>query len=386
MSHKTRMIDKITSVENFDEAYKQTQKGKNKYKHAALTFAMNETENINALRKSVIDRSYEFGKYISFMVFEPKERLIHAPGYKDKIVQIAVNNVLKKLYYPAFVYDSYACIDNKGTHKCAERLHHFLRKAKWEYGEEAYIIKLDIKKFFYSIDRGVLKKILEKKVRCRQTYDLLCHIIDSSDQISDVGLPLGNTLSQIEANIYMNEVDKYAKRKLSLKYYIRYADDIVIIVKDKETAKDTLGKMEYFIENNNRLCANKKKTKIFPINQGVNAIGFKMHPTHKLLRNDSKKKMKRKAKKIRRLLILEKMKPEKAEQIFNSWMGHAKNANSHNFINRLISSNDYVYFEDQKFKVDRNLLQKERECIDGYLQKREVGDSPQESDNNKPGN
>lgn len=367
MSNTIKLIDQITSVENFDRAYKQTQKGKNKYKGAALAFSINETKNLNKLRQSVIDRSYTFGSYISFMVLEPKERLIHAPGYEDKIVQIAINNILKKTYYHTFIYDSYACIDNKGTHKCAERLHYFLRKSRWQYGEKAYIVKIDIKKFFYRIDRKILKRILKRKVDCTQTYDLLCHIVDSSEQISEVGLPLGNTLSQIEANIYMNEVDQYAKRTLGLKYYIRYADDIVIITKDKSKAKETLNQMKNFIAENNKLSSNNKKTKIFPINQGVNAIGFKMHPTHKLLRDDSKKKIKRKAKKIRQLLILNKMKPEKAEQIFNSWMGHASHANSYNFISKLLSSNDYIYRVNSILKVNRKLIEKERECIDGKV-------------------
>lgn len=113
-------FEKIVDEENIYKAYKQTQKGKGKYKSAALRFAQDETYNLKKLRISLIEGSYRFDGYTRFRVYEPKERIIDAPGYKDKIVQIAINNVLKEIYYPSFIYDSYACLDNKGTHKCAD--------------------------------------------------------------------------------------------------------------------------------------------------------------------------------------------------------------------------------------------------------------------------
>ena len=84
---------------------------------------------------------------------EPKEREINAPHYRDKIIQLAINNVIKEIYEPKFIYDSYACINGRGTHSCVQRIYHFMRKAHWEYGEEAFIVKADMKKFFYSIAR-----------------------------------------------------------------------------------------------------------------------------------------------------------------------------------------------------------------------------------------
>jgi len=341
-------FEKIVDKDNIYKAYKQTQKGSNKYSNKAMQFSMNETYNLEKLRNELIDETYEFGKYNKFKVFEPKERVIHAPDYKDKIVQIAINNVIKEIYYPSFIYDSYSCIDNKGTHNCVDRIQKFMRKAKWEYGKDAYIIKIDIKKFFYSIDRKILKTILKKKIKCNKTLNLLYKIIDSADEISELGLPLGNTFSQIGANIYMNEADQYVKRKLSIKYYIRYADDIVAIVENKEKAKEVLELITNFINTNLKLDVNTKKTKIFPINQGVNSIGFKIHPTHKLLRNDSKKRIKRKTKKMKNLILEGKMTIEKAEQILNSWLGHAMNGNSHNFINKLTNKYKYIHLNNKR--------------------------------------
>ena len=337
-----KIFNCITDHNNILKAYHQTQLGPGKYKREAMEFHKNQTHNLGKLRQSLLDETYKFSGYEEFMVYEPKERLIHAPRYKDKIVQLSINNILKEVIHPKFIFDSYACIDGKGTHRCVSRMQSLMRKAKWHYGEDAYIIKIDIKKFFYTIDRGVLKNIMRKKIDCDKTIELLVKIIDSADSISEKGLPLGNTLSQISANLYLNELDQFCKRKMSLKYYIRYADDIVVIVKNKELAKDILKCIEAFLSERLHLESNKKKTKIFPLSQGVNTVGFKIHPTHKLLRNDSKKKIKRKAKKMRRLIGDGCMTQSKAEQILNSWKGHAQNGNSYNFINQLIARNDYI--------------------------------------------
>ena len=354
----SNIFHKIVEEENFYKAYKKALRGGNKYTLEAIEFASNETYNLNKLRMSLIDESYQFSGYMRFKVYEPKERVIDAPHFNDKIVQLAINNVLKEVYQPCFIYDSYASLDNKGTHACVDRISYFMRKANWQYGEDAYIVKLDIKKFFYSIDRDILKEILTKKVKCQKTLNLLYKIIDSADSIDEKGLPLGNTLSQLFANIYLNEVDQYSKRKLGIKYYIRYMDDTIIIVENKEKAKEV---KDLIIDFNNKklnLRMNEKKSKIFPINQGVNAIGFKIHPTHRLLRNDSKKKIKKKAKKMKPLIETRRMTIEKAEQILNSWLGHSSHGDSHNFITKLINKNNHIYMNEKGvLKIDESKIE-----------------------------
>jgi len=344
------IFDKITDEENLYNAYKKALKGKGKYHVEAMKFALDEIYNLNELRMSLINGTYKFDGYTTFTVYEPKERIINAPHFKDKIVQLAINNVLKDVYNPCFIFDSYACIDGKGTHKCVDRIQHLMRKAKWEYGEETAIIKGDVKKFFYTINRDILKNLLQKKIKCKKTLNLLFKIIDSADTIDILGLPLGNTISQLCANIYLNELDQFCKRKLSLKYYIRYMDDVILFVKDKQTAKETLDSIIEFIEINLKLNLNKSKTKIFPLEQGVNAIGYKTYPTHRLLRNDSKKKIKRKIKAMPHLIKEGKLTIEKAEQILNSWLGHAKHGNSYNFIKKLIMKNNFLYITNKKGK------------------------------------
>lgn len=337
------IFNQIIATENLEYAFKLSQKGKSKYKTDAMKFSLNVTKNLNELQQRLANEEYRFGEYINFKVYEPKERVINAPQFEDKLVQLAINNVLKHVYQPNFIYDSYACLDNKGTHKAVDRVSYFMRKASWQFGKDAFIIKLDISKFFYTIHRGALKELLPKKIKCKRTLRLLFEIIDSADKIDPLGLPLGNLLSQLCANVYMNELDQYCKRKLSLKYYVRYADDVIVIVKNKDEANRTLGLMVKFLYSTLKLNINEKKTKIFPVDQGVNAYGFKIYKTHRLLRDDSKKKIKRKTKKMKRLISEGLMTREKAEQILNSWLGHAQNGCSRNFINKLLERNDYIY-------------------------------------------
>lgn len=355
-----KLIDLITDFENLDKAYRKSQSGKSKYRKEALRFVQNETDNLLQLQRELKDGTYKFSGYFEFTVTEPKERVINAPYYRDKIVQLAINNILKDIYAPCFIYDTYACLDGKGTHSCVERVQCFMRKAKWEYGDEAYIVKMDIKKFFYSIDRDILKSLLPRKIKCRETLDLLYKIIDSAKDIDDLGMPLGNTISQLCANIYMNMVDQYAKRGLGLKYYVRYADDIVTIVESKDKANEVLENIRNHARSKLNLDLNEHKSKIFPIKQGVNTVGFKIHPTHMLLRNDSKKRIKKKLSKMKRLIVEDRMTIEKAEQILNSWLGHAKQGCSYNFIGRLLDKYDFLIFTNNTLKIDRKVIEDER--------------------------
>ncbi len=333
------LFGKIINLENVDNAYKKTQAARLKYKYSALKFSENVTANLDDLISRVESGRYVPGGYHSFYVYEPKKRLIFAPCFEDKIVQHMLNNILKDIYQPCFIYDSYACLENKGSHKAVDRISHFVRKARWE-SEDSYILKVDVSKFFYSIDRDVLKRIIRKKIKCEKTLRLLDALIDSSP--GEIGLPLGNLTSQLFANIYLNELDNYCKRVLKVKYYVRYADDIVILAKNKEEAVYLKEKIRIFASEVLRLSLHPEKTKVFPISQGVNAIGFKTWSTHRLLRNDCKKKVKRKIKAMPGLIEKGYMTKEKGQQMLNSWVGHAKHGNSHNFMQSLLCRSEFL--------------------------------------------
>ena len=363
-NHNTfcNIFDEIIKLSNFKHGYSRTQKTNTKYKQASLNFSDDLIYNLEQLRQEVADGSYKPYGYNIFKVHEPKERVIAAPKFKDKIIQFAVHNVINDDFERKFIYDSYACIKGKGTHAAADRIQHFLRKAKWQWGNP-WIVKADIRKFFYSIKHKILKQLLDKKIKCKRTLELLFKIIDNSpDDVGlpepyyenefCIGLPLGNVTSQLFANLYLNELDQYCKRKLSLKYYVRYMDDMGLVVKTREKAKKIKEKMSQFVIDHLDLRMNKKKTKIFPLAQGVNMVGYKIWTTHKLLRNSTKKRIKQKLSKFGDMLIDGRITKSKVEQILNSWKGHADHASSDNFYQYLENRFDYIYRdENDSFKI-----------------------------------
>lgn len=345
------LFDNIVNISNAEYSYQKCMLGKSKYNRNAILFDMDKTSNINRILDHLKNKTYSPSKYNEFTIYEPKERIIHAPVFSDKLVQRMVYNVLKDIYQPVFIKDSYACIVDRGTHAASERTQHYLRKAKWEYKNNPFIIKIDIKKYFYSINRDVVKKLYRKKIKCEQTLWLLDTIVDSAP--NNQGLPLGNITSHTFANIVLNELDQYCKRYLGIKYYIRYMDDICIVVKNKKEAQRILSLCKVFIRERLYLEVNENKTKIFPLAQGVNFVGFKTWPTHKLLRERSKSKIKNRLKKIPRLIKRGDITKNKAEQMLNSWYGHAQKGNYYNLLQVLQVKFPYIYLLDNKIKIAR---------------------------------
>ena len=179
-------------------------------------------------------------------MYEPKKRRILAAPFEDRIVHTwYVKEFIEKIFVPQFISASYACIKGKGMHKCAldvkKALYSVSKKNKNEY-----VVKMDVAKFFDNIDRGILLKIIERKVKDKDFLLFTKKLLNSSsmyDKKENIGLPIGNFSSQMFGNIYLNEVDKYAKEKLKCKYYFRYLDDTCIICKNKEEARYVLFKL-----------------------------------------------------------------------------------------------------------------------------------------------
>lgn len=343
------LYERIYDTKNLEESYKRTQSGNRKYRKEAIYFAMSKERKLRCLQKELEDRTYRPGSYIEFYVFEPKKRLVHAPHIRDKIVQFSIHTVLQGIYRSVFIKDSYACLEEKGTHEAVHRIQHYMRLAQWKY-EEPYIVKIDVRKFFYSINRDILKTIYRKKIpESEQDFlRILDMIVDSSPE-GERGLPLGNVTSQDFANIYLNEVDQFCKRYLGLKWYVRYMDDICIIVKDRETARNVLAKIRTYAKDHLDLELN-EKTHIYPLAQGINTLGFRIHTTHLEVRNSSKAAMKRRIKKIDEKVQSGRLTKKQAQQAVNAWLGHARHSNSYNLAKKIFEKYDYIQIEDKDWK------------------------------------
>lgn len=319
MKRFDNLWEEFLTLDNFLRAYKKVNRGKNKRNIESVLFSENLTANLLKLMASLENGSYIPDKYTEFYVHEPKIRLILAPSFKDKIVQIALYTTLKKIYFPCFLNSSFAAIDNMGVHKCQDAIQSMMRKAKRNM-TSPQIVKLDIKKFFYSIDRGILKNLFRKKIKDKRILNLLDITTDSASQMGPLGLPLGNTISQLSANIYLNEIDNYIKKELGIKYYVRYMDDMILLVDSKDRAREMIENLRKRIGAKLNLKLNEKKTKFFPLSQGTNTAGYIIRTTHKLLRSRSKKTLKRLLKNI-----LEN------KNGLMSWLTHLIRANAYNF-------------------------------------------------------
>jgi retron-type reverse transcriptase len=208
-----------------------------------------------------------------------------------------LHHLIYKALYPyfdkKFIYDSYSCRLDKGTHKAIYRFEEFGRIVSRNNTKTCYILKCDIRKFFANIDHRILKEILSKHIQDKDILNLLSSIIDSFSSRSclDIGLPLGNLTSQLLVNIYMNEFDQYMKHRLKVKYYIRYADDFVVFCKDKKYLQDILIEIERFLKVKLKLELHPDKVFIKTLASGVDFLGFIHFPNHRVLRTATKKRM-----------------------------------------------------------------------------------------------
>lgn len=322
------------------EAHQKTKKGK-RFKKQVIEFEIDLETNLLEIGKQLLKGEYEFSEYFEFTIYEPKERKIKTLSYRDRIVQTwYVENFLKPYFMPQFIQDSYACIEGKGTHKALEKMQNYLRKANRKQ-EEIWVLKCDIRKFFFNINRNLLFSLIKRKIKDKNFLEFTKKIIFYDKE--KIGIPIGNYTSQFFANIYMNELDKYIKEQLKIEYMVRYMDDFVLLLKSKKQAKEMLEKIENFLAEKLELQLN-SKTAYFKEKQGINFCGFRIWKTHKLLREQSKKKMKRKMRTFQKLYAKRKIELSYITACINSWKGHAKHANSYHLVDTML--NEFVLKRD----------------------------------------
>lgn len=339
------LFEEIFSKENLLKAYHKALVAQGKYHKEALVFARNETYYLRRLREVLYDKTYVFSGYNKFSVYEPKERVIYAPHFVDKIVQLAIHFVLTPLYLKSFIKSSYSCLPGRGTLAAVNQVQSNLFSARSGWGKEAYILKLDVKKFFYSINRDLLKQIYRQKIKDEDVLWVLDTITDSASSIDAKGLPLGNTTSQLFSNIYMDRLDQACVRWWGYKYYVRYADDIIVVLPNKAEAVLAKERCTTFLHDKLDLEINRDKTQVFPLKNGVNAFGYKIRPDYRLLRTDSKQRIKRKVKAIPHLIQEGRLTELKAGEMLASWSGHACNGNCYHFIQNLVIRYPYLYLD-----------------------------------------
>lgn len=309
------------------DAYHRATKGKKK-KNEVIIFEMDLETNITNILYALKKDTYSLGKYREFKIYELKERIIKSLPFKDRVVhQWYIHEFIKPYFMPRFIKDTYACIEKRGTHEAVRTTLKYMRKMKREY-KDYYILKCDIQKFFYNIDRDILFDLLSAHINDKKLLNLTKLLIFDDD--NKKGIPIGNYTSQFFANIYLDVLDKYIKEELSVKYYIRYMDDFVLFIKSKEECKKKYKDIEIFLNEKLKLKLN-KKSKYYTSKLGCDFCGYIIYETHIKLRKRSIKRYKKAIKYFNFHTDLS----TKKNLTLNSFKGHFAHANSYNLINKL---------------------------------------------------
>jgi retron-type reverse transcriptase len=324
--------DKIVSFENLLDAFQEASKGKKNH-NSVLMFKNNLEENLINIQNKLVWKTWSPGSYHSFFVYEPKQRLVQAPCFEDRVVHHALIDVIEPLFDNKFIKDSYACRSGKGIHSASLRLQYFLRKAQAEY-KKTYVLKADISKYFPSINHNKLLSLIKRTIKdCDVLW--LCEKMIKHYGYEQRGLPVGALTSQLFANIYLDKLDHFFKDQLGYKYYLRYMDDFVILSPDKGKLWDLLSDLEAFLAVELDLALN-PKTAVFPASKGVDFAGYRVWPTHILPRKTIIKNSKSKFKKLAKLYSLGVCDLDYIKPRVDSFLGYMKHCSSRKTVTKIL--------------------------------------------------
>lgn len=320
-------FSKITDFGNLYQAYKKAKSGKG-FSKSSQRFQMAALDGIHQIKRRLETKTYCVGKYNEFTIYEPKERIIKAGTFVDKIVQHSLcDNVLLPNLKREFIDNNFAGQIGKGTLYGLNWLESQMYLAYCKYGYDCWILKADISKYFYNINHDILKDIIAYFIDDSDTYWLCEKFIDSTNGL---GLPLGNQVSQVYALLYLSGLDHFITGELGVKYYGRYMDDFYLIVETKEYAKWCLNAInEYVYSLGLELNG---KTQIIPFKNGIKFCGFHTYVTQdgkviRKLKNENKRAAKKKFRKMVGLVKRGKLNREKFDESYRAWKNHISHGN-----------------------------------------------------------
>jgi len=320
-SHK---FEDIISIENLLEAWKEFVRGK-RNKCDVKEFSLRLMDNVFSLHEELTARMYRHGEYEAFNISDPKPRNIHKASVRDRLLHHAIYRKLYPFFDNTFIADSYSCRIGKGTHKAINRFRSLAYRVSKNDTKTCWVLKCDIRKFFASINHGILMKILKRYIPDQDILWLLAEVISSFYSIKPgVGLPLGNLTSQLFVNIYMSELDRFVKHRLKTKHYIRYADDFIILSDDKNWLADLLIPIQNFLKTRLKLEFHPKKIFIKTLTSGVDFLGWVNFVDYRVLRTSTKKRM------------FKKIGQSSTNETINSYLGLLKHGNTHKLVDLFI--------------------------------------------------
>lgn len=358
MKRVGNIFEQICTIENLELADKKARLGK-KCKYGITIHDRKKDANLSKLRQQLLDGTFKTSKYKEFKIYEPKERTIsRLPYYPDRILHHAIMTVLEPYFVNMFIRDTYSCIKGRGIHDGATRLRHALCEDR--VGTK-YCLKIDVRKFYPSIDNTILKNLIRRKFKDKRLLSLLDEIIDSTK-----GLPIGNYLSQYFSNFYLTYFDHWMKEVVGVRYYFRYCDDIVMLSGSKDYLHELLVKIDQYFHENLNLTI-KPNHQVFPVEaRGIDFLGYVFYHDHTRLRKNIKKSFARKMKSAHGVSRIQTLGSYKGWCMHGNCINLYKTITGMKLFSELGVETDPAPMTGEKIKINR-ILNKQVEVTDFEL-------------------
>jgi retron-type reverse transcriptase len=345
MKRYGNLYDEICSFENLWRAARKAQRGK-RFQPNVARFNYGLERELVQLREELLTQTYRPGDYHEFFIYEPKQRLISAAPYRDRVAHHALCNVIEPIFERTFISDSYACRKGKGTHAAVNRLQQFMQSNR-------YALKCDVRQYFPSIDHALLLDAIKRKIKCRRTLWLVETIIShgslapcgrqeivyfAGDDLFTPharrkGIPIGNQTSQFFANVYLNgfdhwmtETDTHINAHKGLDY-LRYVDDFVILGNDKQRLHEVKEQAGEYLAGL-RLRLHPTKCQVSLVRDGIEFLGYRVFPTHRRLRADNPRRYGRRLRLLRKCYAARDIDLSDVSRSIHAWIGHAQHADT----------------------------------------------------------
>ncbi|MCA9976504.1 MAG: group II intron reverse transcriptase domain-containing protein [Anaerolineales bacterium] len=331
------MFNQLIAWDNLLLAYRRASRGKRSHPNVAA-FEYRLEDNLWQLQTELQQQQYTSGFYHSFFIHDPKRRLISAAPFRDRVVHHALCNLLEPQFDRGFIEDSYANRLGKGTHRARARAQHFSRRFP-------YVLQLDVRQFFPSVDHAILRGLLAQKVSDERVLWLVDVILQGGENVlkdeydmvyfpgDDLlaalrprGLPIGNLTSQFWGNVYLNRLDQFVKRRLGCKGYVRYVDDLLLFADDKSTLwrwkEAVTGQLAIL-----RLTAH-PGVQPRPVSEGIPFLGFHIFPDRMRLKRRKGIAYRRKFQRLLRQYAAGEIGLEQVDVSVRGWLNHARFGNT----------------------------------------------------------
>lgn len=328
----------VIDFQNLYQAYRKARLGKTDRIDVAR-FDANLERELFRLRDELANGQYQCGKYRQFTLYERKPRLISAAPFRDRVVHHAIMRVIEPLIDPRFIADTFACRPDKGVHNAVDRYQAWAQRYR-------YVLKIDISRYFPSVDHALLKAIVRRHLKDQALLVLLDHIIDEApsnaiqsaplyfegdDLFSPterrVGLPIGNLTSQFFANLYLNGLDHFIKERLRVAGYLRYVDDMILLSDSKEQLWAWLAEIEREL-GLLRLCVHSRKRHLCPTEEGLDVLGYRVFHGYRHLRDDNAHRFARKLRSMACAYAEGRFELANFRPSICSWLGHARHTDT----------------------------------------------------------